>query len=549
MLQSLKIQNFALISKLTLDFENGFTVFTGETGSGKSILLGALNLILGERADFSVVRDSSEKTVVEAIFQVKNYQLEFFFEEHDLDFSEEVIIRREITNQGKSRAFINDSPVQLTVLKSFSERLIHIHSQHHTLELKNDLFQLDILDYLSDSIEMRQLFKDKYNEFKKLNREINLKKEELHKSRLEEDYINFQILELEKLTLDKINYTDLEVELEQMNHLEGIKESFQLIQAGILEDNQILDKLNIIKSNLEKTKHLHSDIEQYTERIKSVILELKDISSEAENSLESLSANPERKVEIEQLISNFNSNLLKHNSKSQDDLISILDTFQSKSSYTNELTSLLHDLEEKFDVLNKELMNLGEKLHQNRLNSKGEIENQLVAVLSELKMENSIVRFDFDKLEIPNETGFSKITLNFSPNLGVSPKAIDKVASGGELSRFMLAVQLLLSHKKQLPTLIFDEIDTGVSGEVAQKIGDLLKKMGNTIQLMAITHLPQVAAKSQAHFKVSKFDLDGKTQTSVEKLNLEEKTIEIARLMSGEKINDAAILNAKELMS
>jgi DNA repair protein RecN (Recombination protein N) len=549
MLQTLKIQNFALISKLTLDFDNGFTVFTGETGSGKSILLGALNLILGERADFSVVRDSSEKTVVEAIFQVKNYQLEFFFEEHDLDFSEEVIIRREITNQGKSRAFINDSPVQLTVLKSFSERLIHIHSQHHTLELKNDLFQLDILDYLSDSIEMRQLFKEKYNEFKKLNREIHLKKEELHKSRLEEDYINFQILELEKLTLDKINYEDLEVELEQMNHLEGIKESFQLVQAGILEDNQILDKLNIIKSNLEKTKHLHPDIEQYTERIKSVILELKDISSEAENSLESLSANPERKVEIEQLISNFNSNLLKHNSKSQDDLISILDTFQSKSSYTNELTSLLHDLEEKFDVLNKELMNLGEKLHQNRLNSKGEIENQLVAVLSELKMENSIVRFDFDKLEIPNETGFSKITLNFSPNLGISPKAIDKVASGGELSRFMLAVQLLLSHKKQLPTLIFDEIDTGVSGEVAQKMGDLLKKMGNTIQLMAITHLPQVAAKSQAHFKVSKFDLEGKTQTSVDVLNLDEKTLEIARLMSGEKINDAAILNAKELMS
>jgi DNA repair protein RecN (Recombination protein N) len=549
MLQSLKIQNFALISKLTLDFEHGFTVFTGETGSGKSILLGALNLILGERADYSVVRDSNEKTVVEAIFKIKNYQLEDFFEVHDLDFSEEVIIRREITNQGKSRAFINDSPVQLNVLKAFSENLIHIHSQHHTLELKNDFFQLDILDYLSDSIEMRQLFKDKFNQYKNLSKEINLKKENLKKSRLEEDYINFQILELEKLSLEKINYAELELELEQMSHLEGIKESFHLIQTGILDDNQILDKLNIIKSNLEKTRHLHLDIEQYTERIKSVILELKDISSEAENSLESLSANPERKFELEQLISNFNSNLLKHNVKSQDELINILDSFQSKSSYTSDLTSLLLDLEERLGVLSKELIHLGESLHENRLSSKENIENQLVAVLSELKMEKSIVRFDFEKLEIPNETGFSKITLNFSPNLGISPKAIDKVASGGELSRFMLAVQLLLSHKKQLPTLFFDEIDTGVSGEVAQKIGDLLKKMGNTIQLMAITHLPQVAAKSQAHFKVSKFEHEGQTQTSVDILNLEEKTLEIARLMSGEKINDAAILNAKELMS
>jgi DNA repair protein RecN (Recombination protein N) len=549
MLQSLSIQNFALISKLDLDFDKGFIVFTGETGSGKSILLGALNLILGERADYSVIRDENQKTIVEAVFKITNYNLNDFFKENDLDFHEDVIIRREITNQGKSRAFINDSPVQLSVLKTFSENLIHIHSQHHTLELKNELFQLDILDYLSDSIAIRSKFKQKFTNYKQLSKEIISKQEELAKSRLEEDYINFQINELEKLNLSKVNYSEIELELEQMNHIDSIKDSFLLLQVGITEENQSLDKLNKIKINLDKTKHLHPEIELYTDRIKSIILELKDIAQEAENSFENLNANPERKFELEQQLSNFNSSLLKHNLKSQEELTILLEKFLTKSSHSLELKTLLKDLKSKHETFSKELENLGEKLHQNRISSKESIEDQLISILAELKMEKSIVNFNIEKLENPNETGFSKINLNFSPNIGITAKAIDKVASGGELSRFMLAIQLLLSRKKQLPTLIFDEIDTGVSGEVAQKIGELLKKMGNTIQLMAITHLPQVAAKSIAHFKVSKFEENGKTQTQVESLNHEEKTLEIARLMSGEKINDAAILNAKELMN
>ncbi len=549
MLRSLNIQNFALISKLHLNFEEGFTVFTGETGSGKSILLGALNLILGERADYSVIRDENQKTIVEAVFKIKEYKLEQFFSENDLDFSEEVIIRREITNQGKSRAFINDSPVQLTVLKEFSEKLIHIHSQHHTLELKSEAFQLDILDYLAETIELRKNFKLDFQEYKNLNKLISDKKSQLSKALLEEDYVNFQLVELEKLNIDKLSYADLETELEQMDHLDSIKESFSTVFTAISEENQILDKLSLVKSSLEKNKNLHPELNSFSERIKSISLELKDISSESEDLLESLQANPARKFELENLLSAYNSALIKHNCKNQEALLAIYKDFRLNESSTSDLKNEIESLEKKLTSSSKNISEKGEKLHQLRTKSSTQIAKGLTEILVDLKMEKSVVLFDISKLEVPTESGFSKITLNFSPNSGIAPKPIDKVASGGELSRFMLAVQLLMSHKKMLPTLIFDEIDTGVSGEVAQKIGELLRKMGSTLQVMAITHLPQVAAKGSSHFKVTKSDSKGKTETDVISLNLEERTVEIARLMSGETINESAILNAKELMN
>ncbi|MES2588273.1 MAG: DNA repair protein RecN [Bacteroidota bacterium] len=549
MLRSLNIQNFALISELTLDFENGFTVFTGETGSGKSILLGALNLILGERADYSVIRDENQKTIVEAIFKINEYKLEQFFSDNDLDFSDEVIIRREITNQGKSRAFINDSPVQLTVLKEFSEKLIHIHSQHHTLELKSESFQLDILDYLADTIELRKDFKLDFSAYKNLSKVLSEKKTILSKALLEEDYVNFQLVELEKLNIDKISYLEMETELEQMDHLDSIKESFATIFAGISEENQILDRLSSIKNSLEKNKNLHAELASFSERIKSISLELKDISAESENLLESLQANPARKFELENLLSAYNSALIKHNCKNQEELLAIYSQFRLNESSTSDLKNEIEVLEKNLMISEKTISEKGEKLHLLRIKSSSKIEKELTAILVDLKMEKSVVQFEISKLDTPTETGFSKMSLNFSPNIGIAPKPIDKVASGGELSRFMLAVQLLMSHKKMLPTLIFDEIDTGVSGEVAQKIGELLRKMGSTLQVMAITHLPQVAAKGNAHFKVTKSDAKGKTETEVVSLSKDERTVEIARLMSGEVINEAAILNAKELMN
>ncbi len=549
MLQQLKIQNFALISKLELNFENGFTVFTGETGSGKSILLGALNLILGERADYSVIRDANEKTIVEAYIKINEYQLESFFTANDLDFSNEIIIRREITNQGKSRSFINDTPVQLNLLKELAEKLIHIHSQHHTLELKNENYQLDILDYLSESITIRKKFKEIFLQFKQVSKELISKKETLSKSLLEEDYNNFQIQELEKLNLEKSDYSELEKELEQIENVDLIKESFFSLSSGISEENQILSKLLIIKSNLDRNKNLHPKLEEFSERIKSINLELKDISAEAEDLIEELIDNPERKFLLENNISSYNSLLIKHNAKNQEELNEIYLKFKNSSSRTIDLKLEIESLEEKLKKIEQKLISEGENLHQSRIKNKELIESNLVQILCDLKMENSKVHFEIEKLATANETGFSKISLNFSPNIGILPKPIDKVASGGELSRFMLAIQLLMSEKKKLPTLIFDEIDTGVSGEVAQKIGDLLKKMGKTLQLMAITHLPQVAAKGQNHFKVTKQEAAGKTQTNVISLSKEEQVIEIARLMSGEVINEAAISNAKELMN
>lgn len=549
MLQSLKIENFALIPQLELQFNSGFSVLTGETGSGKSILLGALNLILGERADYSVIRDNNQKTIVEGVFSIKDYRLESFFEENDLDYADELFVRREITNQGKSRAFVNDTPVQLNVLKSLSEKLIHIHSQHHTLELKNNDFQFDVLDYLTDSYLLRQEFKENFTALKKMQKDLDAKQIQYQKVNQEEDYNNFQLQELDKLNLEKINYQALEQELDQMEHFDSIQQTFQFVDSSLTEQNAVIDKLANIKVQLERNKHLHPFFQTTLERITSVNLELKDISAEVESLLEGFEFQPERKLELEMQVSKFNAALMKHLAKNQAELIAIYQGFQSQSSVSKdlqfEIEKLQKDLTQKQEALNL----LGTKLHENRLVKKTALEQQIQAILADLKMDKSVIEFALEKTTSPTDNGFSSLSLNFSPNVGLGLKAIDKIASGGELSRLMLSIQLLLSEKKQLPSMIFDEIDTGVSGEVAQKLGELLQKMGAKIQLLAITHLPQVAAKGKTHLKVSKSQENDTTVSKVEILSSEEKILEIARLMSGENINEAAILNAKALMN
>lgn len=549
MLQSLKIENFALIPQLELQFNSGFSVLTGETGSGKSILLGALNLILGERADYSVIRDNNQKTIVEGVFSIKDYNLEAFFEENDLDYADELFVRREITNQGKSRAFVNDTPVQLNVLKSLSEKLIHIHSQHHTLELKNNDFQFDVLDYLTDSYLLRQEFKENFTALKKMQKDLDTKQIQYQKVNQEEDYNNFQLQELDKLNLEKINYQALEQELDQMEHFDSIQQTFQYVDSSLTEQNAVIDKLANIKIQLERNKHLHPFFQTTLERIASVNLELKDISAEVESLLEGFEFQPERKLELEMQVSKFNAALMKHLAKNQAELVAIYQGFQSQSSVSNDLQFEIEKLQKEITQKQEALNLLGTKLHENRLAKKTALEQQIQAILADLKMDKSVIEFALEKTSSPTDNGFSSLSLNFSPNVGLGLKAIDKIASGGELSRFMLSIQLLLSEKKQLPSMIFDEIDTGVSGEVAQKLGELLQKMGAKIQLLAITHLPQVAAKGKTHLKVSKSQENDTTVSKVEILSSEEKVLEIARLMSGENINEAAILNAKALMN
>lgn len=549
MLQQLKIENFALIPSLDLQFSPGFTVFTGETGSGKSILLGALNLILGERADYTVIRAADQKTIVEGIFYIKDYELLPFFEANDLDYADETSIRREITGQGKSRAFVNDTPVQLTVLKELTEQLIHIHSQHHTLELKSQSFQFDVLDYLCDTMSLRRDFSAKNVSCRKLERELEEKTRELQKMLQDEDYNRFQLGELEKLNLAKTNFSALEQELEQIEHFDTIKLTFDSIHELLENENQVLEKLNQLKAILEKNKYLHPFFESASERLKSTYLEVKDLAYEASSQQGSIELNPAKKLELENLLSLYNSALFKHGVKDQGELLTVYEDFEQQQFKSDQLQQILAGIKDKIALLKTELDNLGNQLHQERLSKKTAIEKSIETVLSELKMENCTVVFDLEKTAQANAFGFSNLNLNFSPNPGLAPKAVEKSASGGELSRLMLAIQTLLSQKKKLPGLIFDEIDTGVSGEVAQKLGELLHKMGRQMQLMAITHLPQVAAKGQSHFKVQKSSSAGSTVTEVHRLQDEERIFEIARLMSGEEITNAAVENAKALMN
>lgn len=549
MLLNLKIENFALIPKLELQFENGFSVLTGETGSGKSILLGALNLILGDRADLSVIRDIDRKTIVEGVFAIKAYDLEMFFEENDLDYLPEVVIRREISNQGKSRAFVNDTPVQLSVLKILSEKLIHIHSQHHTLELKSVDFQFDILDYLTDSLELRTQFRSVLLKLKKLQKRKTEKTNEFRQILQNEDYVKFQLQELEKLNLEKVSFEKLEEELTQIEHFDSIQETFQQLDMNLNGENAALSQLHTLKGKLERNKHLHPFFETVLDRIQSVSIELKDIVTEALNFRENVEFQPERKLEIEKELSYFNSVLLKHGVRNQEELLEVFRKFTDQTHFSEDLKVEIEELTQEIITQEALLHQLGEELHQNRFKRKTAIEQQIQSILAELKMEKSKIEFALEKTTQANEFGLTALSLNFSPNVGLGLKPIEKIASGGELSRLMLVFQLLLSEKKELPSMIFDEIDTGVSGEVAQKLGNLFQKMGEKMQVLAITHLPQVAAKGKTHIKVSKSQSSETTISEVYQLSTDEKVIEIARLMSGEEINEAAIMNAKALMN
>jgi DNA repair protein RecN (Recombination protein N) len=548
MLRSLTIQNFALIEQVQLHFEPGFTVITGETGSGKSILLGALNLILGERADFGVIRNPNEKTSVEAVFKIDSFQLESYFEENDLDFATETVIRREITAQGRSRAFVNDTPVQLPILKELTEKLVHIHSQHHTLELKNPMFQLDLLDVLSDSLELRKTVKTDFFAWKKAMYELEEKQKAYQKSVLDADYNQFQLEELSGLQLDETDFSALESELNSLEHIEAIKSGFASIVAVVEGDHGTSIQLAQLKMNLEKVSQHHEGLRELAERLQTIRIEIQDISQEAESQLSELEMNPERQFLITNQLDELNRIMRKHNVSSPEELIAIRDEISAKQSNSFDLENDIQRLTIEVEKLKNKLIQASEKLNKNRNQKSPLVAKQLMDVLNELKLVGAKVDFELVPQEKLDEIGGVKLVLHFSPNEGLPSKPIEKAASGGELSRFMLALQLLLSSKKALPTLLFDEIDTGVSGDVAQKIGVVLQRMGKSMQVFAITHLPQVAGKGENHWKVTKNALSGITVTEVMSLNLNQRIEEIARLMSGENINEAALLNAKALM-
>ncbi len=547
MLKKLTVQNFALIENAQLAFHPGFTVITGETGSGKSILLGALSLILGERANYGVIRDEKQKTIVEATFDVSNYRFQPFFEQEDLDYSEETIIRREISAAGKSRAFINDTPVQLSLLKQLTEKLIYINSQHNTLALKTTAFQLDVLDTLCNTNELKATVEQAYRTWKNKQKELVTSKSNLSEQLKENDFNLFQLEELEQLHLEKTDYDKLQVDLNKFENAEELASAFTAINNAIHSESGMLSSLITLSKHFSGLSEKDVQLKELFERLQSVKIELDDIGSTAEQNLEDIEIDPKELEELTLKVDRYNALLKKHNANNQEELKEICLSLSDKTNSVDSLQEQISQLESELKEIENVAVQSAQQLSAKRKAKAPAVERKIVALLEEVKLNGSIFSFDFEEQAL-KVTGIDAIRILFTPNKGSAPQPIDKAASGGELSRVMLVLQSLLSEKKNLPTLIFDEIDTGVSGEVAEKIGLLLNGMGKNMQLFAITHLPQVAGKGNHHILVEKKDKNSITNTTLTAIHDEKRIKEIAKLMSGVEISDAALENAKKLM-
>lgn len=547
MLKKLKISNFAIIENVELDFENQLTVITGETGSGKSILLGALNLLLGERADYNVIRDNTGKTVVEGIWQIHD-DLKSFFIANDLDFDQECIIRREIVKEGKSRAFVNDSPVNLNVLKDLTKQLIHIHSQHNTLELRDKNFQLSLLDTLGDHQAQLADYQILFKAYSKEVAKQNMLREDLNRTLKERDYINFQIDELTQLQLEKTDYDALSVQLQELENAELILDNTSTAIGFLDHQEGILTQMSRLKQILLKIAPFSPIAENLFERIQSSEIELRDIQNELERFAETITMNPKEVDQLNEKLDAYKKALNKHQVASQKELQAVFDDFKNQSASSSELEDALNQTQKQVAILHTDLENAGRILSTERQKAATSISKKIQPYFERLKLKDARVAFEIQAKKLFESTGIDQVDLLFSTNIGIKPQPIEKVASGGELGRLMLILMTLLSERKALPTVIFDEIDTGVSGDVADRIGQLLREMGKNRQLLTITHLPQVASAGHHHLSVRKTNVGNLTISEVIKLNPEERNIEIAQLLSGESVTDAALENAKQLL-
>jgi DNA repair protein RecN (Recombination protein N) len=548
MLAKIWIKNFALIQELRVDFSKGYTVITGETGSGKSILLGALNLILGERADFSLIGPEADKTLVEAEFVIKNLDLSKWFKENDVDYEGNTIVRREINRNGRSRAFINDTPVSLVQIKQLTENLVNINSQHNTLALRDKNFHLNLLDILSGLEPEIEKYTDQFNRLKENQKRLKSLIEKTNQADSDRDYLLFQLEEIDLLNLDRTDYASLENELNQQENMEELTTALSLIAGGLSDDGSVLEQIKSIQTQLNKAKSTDSKVGDFATRIQSILLELEDLENESSNYLEKLEKDPQKVLELTAKLDNYNRISQKHKCSNQKELFDLKASWQEQLQTSTEGRAEIERLTLEVNAQEKAVIALADALHNTRKKTAPQIEKKITSLLDELKMPNTELKFEVVQTEQLNQSGNSTVGMKFSSNAGIPLQAMDKIASGGELSRLMLSIQCLISEMKALPSIIFDEIDTGVSGEVAQKIGQLLRRMGENRQLVAISHLPQVAGKATAHIKVEKSEVNGRVQSRLLILNQEERVEEIARLMSGEKINVAALTNAQNLM-
>jgi len=550
MITSLSINNFALIEKLAIDFSDGFSIITGETGAGKSILLGALGLVLGKRADLTSLKNKDEKCVIEAHFQIGNYNLQSFFEANDLDYENHTIIRREILPSGKSRAFINDTPVNLQELQDLSEFLIDIHSQHQTRELSEDQYQFQVIDAIASNKDLLYKYATVLKSYRRDQAELNLIRNQLADSIKEQDYNAFLLEELLAAQLKSGEQLELETIYEQLNNVELIKEN--LDKAVVISNDEqfgILNNIIELKNALQRTAGFSSEYQALYERVSSTAIELKDVADEIIRMAEHLSQDPEQLNIVNlklQMIYNLQK---KHQVASVDELLEIQTQLEQKVISVSNLETAIVELENKLQIAATELDNYAESIHINRINAIPVLTQKWTQILNELGMPN--VRFSIELTPVPNylSNGKDELQFLFSANKGSDFGLLKKVASGGEMSRIMLATKAILAQYSQLPTIIFDEIDTGVSGEIANKMGEIMKKMSEQMQVLAITHLPQIAAKGSTHFKVFKSVSGNDTQTELKVLSAEDRVLEIAQMLSGTTVSDSALNHAKALLN
>jgi len=550
MLQKLSIKNFALIDELEMNFQEGFSIITGETGAGKSILLGALSLILGKRADLSSLKDKEKKCIIEGEFSVKKYNLESFFTTHDIDFETISIIRREILPSGKSRAFINDTPVLLTMLNELSEKLVDIHSQHQTLQLADVNYQFKIIDALAKNDTYLASYKRGLTVYNQLTKELNelLIAQEVAKQQY--DYNAFLLQELEEATLKENEQQFLEETLEKLNNVEVIKQAFaEAINIANNEEFGLKSSLINFKNVLNKLASYGKDYEKLAVRIDSLHIEFDDIVAELENADEQIDISPKE-------IENYNERLRliydlqkKHLVTSISELLEIQESLTVKVDQVDNADEVVFQKQHEIQEVEKKLDAVATKIHTSRATVVPKLKKELENSLADLSMENTRFQIDLKKRDVFLANGKDELALLFSANKGSNFESLKKVASGGEMSRIMLSVKALLSKHTNLPTILFDEIDTGVSGEVSNKMAIIMKSMSENMQVISITHLPQIAAKGDHHFKVFKEDVASKTLTNVKQLDSNERVNELAEMLGGKALANSAIEHAKQLLS
>jgi DNA repair protein RecN (Recombination protein N) len=549
MLIKLFVQNYALIKELDVELENGLTIITGETGAGKSILLGALSLILGTRADSSVLLDKNEKCIVEGTFRIEEYDLNEFFISNELDYEDVTSLRREINPAGKSRAFVNDTPVTVNILKELGDRLIDIHSQYQTLMLHDNSFQLNLIDSFSGNAKLKTKYSETYSNYRNLNKEYNIIKEQADKNKADLEYYRFQINQLEEAKLFQGEQEELEAEQELLGHAEEIKLALSTSSDLFYAEGQsILSMLREVKANIGRIRTFLPDGESLLSRTDSSLIELDDLAAEIEKLAISIEADPQRLAHINGRLDNIYSLIQKHRVKNLDELITKKEEINTLISSIVSGDERLIELEGLLDKEVNSMKTISEEMSDRRRSVLTDIELRITELLKQLGIPNAKFRISLTKLQEFTPTGIDHADFLFSANKQIAPENLAKIASGGELSRVMLSLKSMLTKNTNLPTIIFDEIDAGVSGEVADKVGQILSGMGKYMQVINITHLPQVASRGTRHYHVYKDDTDNSTFTRVKLLSPEERILEVARLLSGSEITETAMKNARELL-